>query len=201
MNAEQLIGRASARGIDLVHAAGAAINELGIARKRALTDIEKKLGIPDVRETAAGHETRTYRRPAFSLAELGQAAVAGGVHGTRWLAIRYSIAGDSSCIDELRSSLTYRGHLISRRESWAPQVVGLDGRRHFFRERLADLVLTEDSHRHYFAAAPALYAICMDVPPTAWAQTLNAPFRSLKTVYEGWLTDALAALRRGMRGD
>jgi hypothetical protein len=200
INVEQLIGLAGARGVDLTHAAGAAIETKGIARNRERTDHEIELGV-GVRETAFGRQTRTSRRAAWSLAELGQAAVAGGVHGSRWLAVRYSIAGDSSCADELWSCLAYHGSFIARREWWPAKVLGSNGRLKFYREDLAQLVLDADAHRHYFAAAPALYAACMDITPPEWDRTLSGPFRSLKTVYEGWINSALAGIRRGLRGD
>ena len=201
MNVEQLISRASAHGIDLIHAAGAAIETHGTARKRERTEIEKKLGIPDVRETASGRESRTARGSNWSIAELAQAAAAGGVFGARWLSVRYSIAGDVSCSDELWSSLVYHGSLIARREWWPPRVLGSNGKLKFYREELAQLVLDEDAHKHYFATAPALYSVYMDVTPVEWDKTLDGPFRSLKTLYEGWLTGALAGIRRGLRGD
>jgi hypothetical protein len=200
LNVEQLVGLANARGVDLVRAAGAATETGGIARKRDRTRFEVRFGI-DVRETACGRETHTYRRPAWSLAELAQAAAAGGVHGVRWLALRYSIVGDMSCADELHGSLAYQACMIGRRESWPPQVVGLDGKPKFFRELLAQLVLDEDAHKHLFVAAPALYAVYMDVGQAIWDQRLDAPFRSLKTHYEGWIAAAIAGIRRGMRGD
>jgi hypothetical protein len=200
LNVEQLVGLANARGVDLIRAAGAATETGGIARMRPRTRLEIKLGI-DVRETVRGRETRVYRRPAWSIAELAQAAAAGGVHGVRWAALRYSVIGDLSSVDELQGALGYQAVLIGRRENWPPRVVGLDGQPHFFRERMAELVLLADAHRHYFDAAPALYAAIMDVTPAVWDRTLHAPFRSLKTHYEGWIAAALAGIRRGMRGD
>lgn len=200
LNVEQLIGLANARGVDLVRAAGAATETHGIARQRPRTPLEVKLGI-DVKKTVNGHETRVYRRPAWSIAELAQAAVAGGVHGVRWTALRYSVIGDLSSVDELQGALGRQACEIGRRERWPPRVMGLDGQPHFFRERLAELVLLADAHRHYFDAAPALHAAIMDVTPAVWDKTLHAPFRSLKMHYEGWVGAAIAGIRRGLRGD
>jgi hypothetical protein len=200
LNVEQLIGLANARGVDLKRVAGAATEIHGIARKRERTPLEVGLGV-DVRKTVNGRETRVHRRPAWGLAELATAAAAGHVHGAPWLAVRYSIAGDASCADDLWSSLFYQATLIGRREGWPARITGLDGQYHFFRERLSELVLTVDMHRHYFDAAPVLYAVCMDVTPVVWDQVLSSPFRSLKTRYQGWIDSALAGIRRGMRGD
>ncbi len=199
MNAEQLLSLANARGIDLKGAAGAAIETKGIGRKRERTEVERELGI-DVQETARGRHSRTYRRPEYSLAELAQAAAAGGVKGARWLAVRFSVAGDFGCIDELHDRLSYEAVQIGRRDWWPMQVMCAHGKLEFYRERLARLVLDEDAHRHYFAAAPALFAVCMDVTQPEWDRNLSDPFRSLKAVYEGWLNRALAGIRRGLRG-
>ncbi|MGO9717271.1 MAG: hypothetical protein ACLPV2_09890 [Steroidobacteraceae bacterium] len=134
------------------------------------------------------------------MAELAQAAAAGGVRGVPWLAVRYSIAGDASCADELHSSLAYQAHLIARRERWPPRVIGLDGHRQFYCEALAELVLDDDAHQHLFMAAPSLHAICMKVPETVWDQTLAGPFRSLKAKYSSWISIACAGIQRALRG-
>ncbi|MGO9038872.1 MAG: hypothetical protein ACLQKH_12890 [Steroidobacteraceae bacterium] len=183
-----------------MRAAGAATETHGIARKRERTRLEVNLGI-DVQETASGRESRTYRRPAWSMAELAQAAAAGGVHGVAWLAVRYSVAGDASCAEELHGALAYHAQLIGRRESWPPRVMSLDGNPKFFREELAAMALDEDAHRHYFAAAPALYAVYMGVTPAVWEQTLTGPFHSLKAKYSSWISIACAGIQRALRGD
>jgi hypothetical protein len=78
MNVEQLVSLANARGVDLKHAAGAAIETKGISRQRQRqrqrqrTGLERELGV-DVRETASGRQSRVHPRPAWTLAELAQA--------------------------------------------------------------------------------------------------------------------------------
>jgi hypothetical protein len=201
LNAAQLISLANARGVDLVRAAGAATETEGIARKRALTEEEKKQGIRDVRETAAGRETRTYRQGAWSFAELGQAAAAGGVRGAPWQAIRYSIMGDRSCEGTLHLSLAIEANFLARRDWWAPQVVGCDGQRKFYREELAMLVLDADLHRQYFAWAPQLYAVYMAVDGAIWNRDLESQFASLNAKYQSWISTAMGGIQRGLRGN
>jgi len=197
LNAAGLVQLAAARGIDLAHIAGVASNLDGVAKKRARTEIERKLGIPDVRETASGRETRTYRRPSFGVAELGQAAQGLGV--IPWNAALYSFAGSSDGYWLLWGALASEANRIARREMWAPRVMGEHGEQRFYRENLAALVLDHDAHQHLFAAAPALYAVYMGVAPPTWEQELRGPFRSLQGTYERWLATARSAIGRWLQ--
>jgi hypothetical protein len=188
---------ATARGIDLQHVAGVSSNVDGIAKKRARTEIERKLGIPDVRETVKGRETRGHRRPAFGVAELGQAAQGLGV--IPWNAALYSFAGSADGYWLLWSALSCEANKIARRESWAPRVTTENGEQRFYREQLSLLVLDEDRSKHLFAAAPALYAVYMNVTPATWDGQLQGQFRSLQSSYERWLQIARSTIGRWIR--
>ena len=76
---------------------------------------------------------------------------------------------------------------------------GNDGRRKFYRENLADLVLTEDANKHLFMAAPQLYAVVLDVSSLVWERHVRDPFRSLKGAYERWLAIARGAIGAWIR--
>lgn len=199
LNAAGLVQFAGARGIDLKHVAAVASNLDGVAKKRARTEAEKKLGIPGVMETAAGRETRSYRRPAFGVAELGQAAQGLGV--LPWNAALYSYAGAEDAYWLLWSALSSEANHIARRESWAPRVITETGEERFYRETLSALVLDHDAHQHYFTAAPALYAVYMGVTPATWDSSLRDPFRSLRQVYDRWLSIARSAIGRWIRSE
>ena len=153
---------AAAPGVNLSHVAGVASRLDGNGAERSLTRDERKLGIRDVPLTARGRQTRGMRRPDWSAADAGQAAC--GLGKVPFAAACYSYAGareDHHWV--LWSALSREAQRIARREHWPPQVVGNDGRRKFYRENLADLVLTEDANKHLFMAAPQLYAVVLDV--------------------------------------
>lgn len=199
MNSATLVQLAAARGIDLQHVAGVASNVDGIARKRTLTAIERRLGIREVCQTVKGRESRNYRPPAMGIAELGQAAK--GLGTIPWNAALYSFAGSRDGYWILWSALASEAHRLARREHWAPRVITEDGHHRFFREPLSELVLIEDSNRHLFAAAPALYAVYMNVSAPTWQTELSGPFRSLKSTYEQWLTIARSVIGKWIRED
>ena len=182
--------------------AGAASNVDGIAQKRRLTrgEIkyrnEVKLSL-EIQETVRGRHTRTYRRPTWSIAELGQAAR--GLGEIPWAAVLYSHAGAQEEYWVLWSALALEAQRVARRENWPARIIGEDGSRQFYREELAELVLFEHAHKHWFLAAPQLHAIWMKVSPPVWDQTLNSPFRSLKASYDRWLGTGISAIGRMIR--
>jgi hypothetical protein len=199
LNAASLVQLAAARGIDLAHVAGVSSNLDGAARKRARTDVERELGIPDVRETVKGRETRGHRPPAWGVAELGQAAQGLGV--IPWTAALYSFAGSQDGYWILWSALSSEANRIARREAWTAQVMSEDGHHRFYRENLSALVLDEDRSKHLFAAAPGLYAAYMHVAPATWDRHLAGPFSSLKSRYEGWLAVARSVIGKWVRNE
>jgi hypothetical protein len=81
------------------------------------------------------------------------------------------------------------------------QVTKENGRRGFYREDLAALVLIADSHKHLFDAAPPLYAIYMGVAEKIWDQQLLDPYRSLRDIYDRWLGAARAVIAGWIRGE
>lgn len=198
MNAADLIQLAQARGIDLKYVAGAASRTDGIARKRQRTKEEIDHGLP-LRESVTGRQTRVYRRPSWTVAELGQAA--NGLGAVPWAALCYSVAGfcEPNEYKVLWHALANEAGRLSRRENWPMEVVCEDGKRRCYREHLAKLVLIEEANRHFFAAAPQLYAIVMEVPAPVWDRQLSDPFRSLKSAYERWLGIGLSVIGRWIR--
>jgi hypothetical protein len=202
MDAASLLQLAKARGIDFQEVAGTASNLDGIAQKRHLTRAEIKhrneIKISlNIQETVRGRQSRTYRHPAWSIAELGQAARGLGL--IPWTAALYSFAGAQDGYWLLWSALASEANHIARREHWPARVVTEGGDLRFYRESLAMLVLDEDAHKHLFMAAPRLYSVYMDVTEIVWDQSLTTPFRSLKTAYERWLATARSSIGRWIR--
>lgn len=200
MNLEDLIVLAGAKGIDLKQIAGAVAPAYGPSvRKRRLTKDERKQanGRP-VLESVRGHQTRVARRPAWSSAELGQAA--GGVPRLPWLAVQFSWAGDRSSETywELYEGLRAEAEMFRRDFSWPYQIVGADGLPRFYLEALVQLVLDEDQHQHVFAAVPdsKLYAAYLHVEPHVWRGKLFERFDRVKCVYLSWIETARAMIQR-----
>lgn len=203
MDAPTLLQLAKAKGIDFQEVAGAASNLDGIAQKRRLTRAETKHRNEtkvslDIQETVRGRQSRVYRPPAWSMAELGQAASGLGV--VPWSAALYSFAGAKEGYWLLWHALATEANRLARRECWAMHVARENGQRRFFREDLAELVLIEDANKHWFTAAPQLYSISMDVTTVTWDRQLSDPYRSLKLSYERWLEIARSAINRWIRG-
>lgn len=193
MDIVELIQRGAARGVDFQHVAGIASKLDGIAKKRSRTDDERKLGLP-IRDTAQGHQTRVYRRPAWSVAELGQAACGMGL--IPWTAALYSFAGARDGHYLLWNALVNEAQRLAKRENWPSRVSGEDGQPQYFREALADLVLLEDANRDLFTAAPQLYWVFMKVPDIVWEKQLSEPYGSLKVSYDRWLSIARSVISR-----
>lgn len=207
MKAEDLIALAAPRGIDLKRIAGMSTPTRGVSvRHRRRTAIEIAGGI-EVQITARGANTRTFRPPTWSVAELGQAAQ--GVPRVPWLAARFALAGDDNSWWELHSALVDEAKKLRRHYQWSAQIVGLDGQPRFYLEDLAQLVLDEERHAPMFAAAPAtakapsLYAVYMRIEEALWSRRVFERFDLLKLKYLGWLdtTSAMIQARLSRRSE
>jgi hypothetical protein len=217
MRAAELLALCSAAGVDLTHAGGIASNLDGEAAERKRTREELRDGV-DVVATAKGTGSRTYRRPYWSLAELGMAA--GGIElgELPWYAARYSFAGDQSCYWSLWWGLLYQAQRMARREGWQPRVIGRSprdartgklipgavGEPQFYLLDLAQLVLDEDAHRWLFVgpkSIPRLHALYLRVEDPTWECILEPRYRSLQACYERWLNIARATIQRRLMQD
>ena len=189
---------AGSRGIDLTYIGGTATETKGIARKRERTRLEIEPRKTSRRPQLVARAGITVGRPGARPNQ--QAAAAGGIKGAPWAAVRYSVAGDASCTDELHYSLFDQALRFSCRDRWAFQVPALDGHPKCYLEDLTDLVLTEDTHRHYFAGVPSLYSVCMKVSSETWNRTFEWQYATLKAKYASWIEIGLTGVRRGLRG-
>jgi hypothetical protein len=198
MMACDLIALASAHGIDLSSVGGSASDTQGVARTRRRTKREVELGI-EVAQTVRGAGSRTYRRPTWSIAELGQAA--GGPKNARvdripWLAALYSFAGDTSGYWDLWHALALESHKLSRNDYWEPRLKNAKGEPEYYQGKLAALVLDADMHRPLFLAGPGLFAVYMNVTPETWDRKLASRYTDLQGVYERWLAIARSTIQK-----
>jgi len=208
MQAPELIAMCAARGIDLSHVGGSSSNTEGIAAPRRLTAAERKQREKEhrgltVEISARGNGTRVYRRPHYSLAELGQAAQ--GVRELPWLAAFYSWGGDRApaTYSELFWGLASHADHLAKREKWPPGVKRLSKpARPFYVHELVGLLLEEEGDlRRYFIAAQTVHAIYMDVDEATWAKHLATPYASLQQRYQCWLGTARGMIQRKISGE
>jgi hypothetical protein len=208
MQAAELVALCAARGIDLSHVGGNASNTDGAAAPRRLTPKERKQREKEhlsltVEISARGHGTRVYRRPTYSLAELGQAAQ--GVREIPWLAAFYSWGGDRApaTYSELFWALASYADHTGKREKWPPGIKRLSKpARPFYVHELVGLLLEEEGDlRRYFMAAHTVHAIYMDVDDATWNKHLAGPYASLQQRYQSWLGTARAMIQRKISGE
>lgn len=218
MQAAELISMCAARGIDLSHVGGSSSNTDGVAAPRRLTATERKQREKEHRSvtvevTASGHGTRVYRRPTYSLAELGIAA--GGtphkqgwpgssVPKLPWFASLYSWHGDRDpdIYSDLFWALASHADSIGKREKWATGIQRLSKpARPYYVHELVGLLLEEEGDlRRYFMAAKTVHAIYMDVDEVTWIKHLSGPYASLQQRYESWLGTARGMIQRKISG-
>lgn len=198
MKAAELVALASAHGIDLAHVAGNASELHKAAAQRRPNKDERRGRIP-VLQTARGPESRSYRRPAWSVAEIGQAAQ--GVPRMPWLAACHSFAGDSSGYVELHRGLMLQGLNVATDENWPMAVRKRDGSRGYYHAELAALVLDVEMHGRLFLEAPALHAICIGVTDDLWEHVVIHWYASLKGEYERWLGTARGMIQKWIMDD
>ncbi len=208
MQAAELLARCAARGIDLSHVGGTSSNVDGVAAPRRLTAAERKQREKEhrgmsVEVTANGNGTRVYRRPHYSLSELGVAA--GGLRELPWLAAFYSWGGDRdpSTWATLFWGLAQHADTLAKREGWASGVARLSrpGRIFYVHELVGLLLEEEGDLRRYFMAAKTVHAIYMDVDEATWNKHLAGPYASLQQRYESWLGTARGMIQRKISGE
>ena len=199
MDAVELMQCAQAKGIDFVYVAGIASNTDGLARPRKLSLAERKsrneqrLGM-DVVATATGTQSRSSRRPTWTVSELGQAA--GGLGPIPWAAALYSYAGARDGYWLLWRALATEAHRLAKREHWPARVRTEDGNWQFYTDEMAELILLADANSESFKIAPELHAIALKVTAEIWDKELKDPFRSLRNSYDRWLGIARGSIAR-----
>ena len=196
MKPEELVSLAAAHGIDIAHTVASSTNLKGAAAKRPRTRDEVRGGL-EVVETAEGKETRVTRPRYWTHAEVGMGAA--GCKRLPWLAACYSFAGDRDRYAELHRGLTLETMKAAERNSWPWQVQLADGRRGFYIERLAEMVLDEDACRPAFTAAPGLYAVYMGVTTRIWHKPLWGYFLTVQERYTRWLDIARGTIGQKLR--
>lgn len=198
MQAADLIALATAHGIDLSHVGGSGNKTDGDAKPRKRTKREVELGI-EVPQTARGVGSRIYRRPQWSVAEMGQAAK--DVPRIPWLAARYSYAGDVGGYWELWHALALEAHKLSRNDYWEPRLRNVKGEPEYYQGKLSALVLDYEMHQRVFVDAPSLFAAYMNVTPQVWDGKLSSRYSDLQGRYQRWLDVARGIIQRWLAAD
>jgi hypothetical protein len=201
VKAEELVALASAHGVDLVQAARLTGRpaDSGTVRVRGETGryyqvLRARSGLE-----ARGTSSPSFDRPAWSLAELGQAAA--GVPQVHFMAACYALAGDRSVYWRLWDALHFTALRLRERNNWPKQVRGAEGVPRFYLEQLVQLVLDEDAHPHLFNSVtatdkhPSLHAIYLQVDEQTWRRAVFERFDAVKLRYLGWIEQAMRTMQ------
>ena len=198
MKAADLVVLASAHGIDISHTVASETNTRGAARPRRRTELERAAGLP-VRETVEGKASRVVRPRFWTHAEAGMAG--GDVPRLPWLALLYSFAGDRTSYAELHRGLTLKAIRMAEEQHWPWQVRLASGRRDYYLERLAELVLDYDAYRRAFEHDPALFSVYMGVTESTWGNPMCRYFLELQGQYGRWLDVGQGIMSHWLRED
>ncbi len=206
MRAPALVSLSSARGADIT-SIGNALPETRRHPKRAAPRSERE---EDARGAGGprGKQTRVYRRPEWSHAELGIGA--GGrrecadgrwrdkVPRLPWLACLMAYAGDAGGATELWTALVSEAVRLGKRGRWPPTVPGADGRPVFYREALASLALDEIRFSSKFSteAADVVRAAYIGVTVDEWRRHLADRYAPLRARFDAWVDSARAMIQR-----
>jgi hypothetical protein len=149
MLAEQLIALAGAHGVDLLAAA-----RMSAPETRAPNPLRRRAN------GANGKPTRSSARPAWTLAELGQAAA--GVPAIPFMAACFAFVGDRGDYWRLHAALFREAQILRDRNSWPAEVTYFHSLQRPYLQHLAKLVLDEDASPQVFRTAPQLFAIYLE---------------------------------------
>lgn len=198
MKAEELLLKATAEGIDLIACArvGTPKHSPDVASKRRRWGTSRVLLEPP-RNRARGACTSTRERPAWTLAELGQAAA--GVPDIAFRAACFAFAGEESQFWTLHRALTVEGQHLRRQFSWPERIRDIHGIDVPYLAHLAKLVLDEDRKPSAFSTVPGLHAVYMRVSEKTWDETLSGCFESLRVSWLDWLGIAARIMQPRLR--
>lgn len=205
MRAEELMALAAAHGIDLVQAArlGTSAQQRDTIR-RGRNGRSYQVLVPPPKQRANGHATRSSLRQAWSIEELGK--VAAGVPRLPFLAACFAYAGDSSPYWELWAALERCAQELRLRNRWPAQVRSIHGAPAFYLERLAQLVLDEDSNQALFSAVPAtdkhasLHALYLQVEERTWQRSIYERFDLVRLTFQNWIAEAMRTMQPRLDG-
>jgi hypothetical protein len=201
MKADELIALASAHGVDLLQAAA----ESAETRRHPQRRIPAHPNNPRSRRTtiaplsARGADSGTIERPAWTLAEVGQAAQ--GVPRLHFWAACYAFAGDDSVYWKLWEALMGEAWQMKHAHRWPLKVEGANGRSRFYISELCQLVLDEDAHPHLFRTAvdkagdPVLYPAYLEISKEVWSRQVFEPFDLLRCRFLSWVDRAQSVMR------
>lgn len=189
MRAEDLVAFAGGRGIDLVSAAESRVRIDGLARPRRPTFKERlELEGSPILQTAIGSQSRVTRKPAWSQQDLGHALA--GCPKMAELAAWFAWGRDDNNFSVLFRALMSVALRAADRDNW-PRTLAPGEIPYAYIPNLTNLVFEADRHAQFYAVAPRLYAVRMDVTLDVWCGRLERRYLFLKDRYDGWLDEAL----------
>lgn len=199
MRAEDLVALASCHGVDLLAAARVAAKpakNTGTITKFQ-NGVKSTILIPLPANRAKGKDSHAMVRPAWTMAELGQASH--GVPEVPFMAACFAYAGDRSNYWKLQNALYDRARIMRNTRDWPFEVIDHHSIKRPYLAHLAKLVLDFDACPAMFNACPQLYAIYMGVTERIWERDLQEHFQDLQQVWTGWLHTAARIIQPRLR--
>lgn len=186
IKAEVLLSIAQAHGIDLERAAKMA------AKEKPYSDVVpgkikgSRVLVTPPGNLAKGAETRSMRRPSWTVQEIGQAAA--GLPEAPFKAALYAFAGAHEHSSFLHRELVGRAKMFAHIYSWPTLIRDFHGIQSPYLQHLCKMILDEDAYPVYFRAAPALYGIYLRVTPEFWEQRMQGYYAEIKHgIWNDWL--------------
>jgi hypothetical protein len=195
MRSEELVvAGATAHGVDLLQAAR--VGTPPAPREVALRQIrgtEFRVLLEPRASRARGAESRTFVRPSWTVAEVGQAGA--GVPEILFQAALFAFAGSRDNFWKLHRALCVEALALRASYQWPSEVIDIHGIDRPYLKHLAKLVLDEDASPNAFQIAPGLYALYLGLREKTWDKTIAERFYALKLVWLGWLQHAASIMQ------
>jgi hypothetical protein len=200
VRSEELFALASARGVDLVGAAreGTPPPLRDVTTKRLSNGHTAQILKIAPKSGAKGKESRNFKRPVWSLAELGQAAR--GVPSLYFSAACYAFCGSQAEFWNLHAALCDQANSLRQRYRWPDEVFDVHRLKQPYLRHLAKLVLDEDNCPYPFTlGGGALFPCYMNVSPRVWENELSERYEALREIWLQWLGTAARMIQPRLR--
>lgn len=197
MRAENLMLLATAHGVNLSEAVKMSSHQK--PRRDTVTKKGNRQLITPPENRVTGTETRTFKRPTWTMQELALAAAE--VPEVPFMAACYAFAGDRSKFWRLQKNLMGHARMFTYTMCWPREVRDFHGIKRPYLEHLCKLVLDEDANPALFRAAPQLHQIYIGVTGPIWEKQIQERYGHLQRVWNEWLGQAARMIQAKLAND